>query len=1556
MSLSAKRFQWPGSWPRKRAGAIVAAVVAAALGAGTLTVLVDGDGDGGDHRGDGGASVAGPPPVDESEAQRQARVSNQPVRVETSLTATSTTMANPDGTFTWTQHVLPIRVKAPDGRWSDVDTTLEPVAGGFAPRATTTKLVFGEGGSEAAPAGTPARNAPRRPTDGGAVRAADVPSPGTTDPSAPLPPGGLLRMTTPEGKSFTMLWPHGKLPKAQVTGDAALYAEVFPGVDLVLTARDGGFSQVLVVKDRKAAENPQLAEVAYQLASAEATFAVDPATGMVRATDASGNEVAAAPTPFMWDSSGHTPTSKWAELKAGQAPTPSTGPATTGTLALPGLGGPEPGTRDALVGARMDGDKLRLTPDKALLAGAETTYPVFIDPSFWSKQAGWTLAYKKYPTTPFWMGANFNGGTTTARIGYESDTGGTAQSFFRMSFDPNYLAGAAFKSSTFRILETHSWSCQARAVDLHLTGPIGTGTTWSNKPAPGVLQQSISAAKGYSASCPGDYLAFNTLNASTTARDGRWTDITFVLKAANENDAYSWKKFAVNPSMEIVYNRPPWASGGIWTSPGGACRTDANNMIADNDVTIHAHSSDPDGDLRDVFLRVWDETTGERIYDGYAPLQGDGWFHYFIPHTRLRNGSTYAYTMDPHDWSDAWAGPTGVPGAINNPCRFKVDKSSPNAPSVTSPQYKSGNDAAWPEGAEYGTLGEFTFGANGTADTVEYAYGFDRNDYFERVKAPSPGTNAVVRATPNHAGPVNLYVKAIDAVGNWSGETVYNFFVEPRDQVDGPMDMTGDQKPDLVTVTSAGDLKVLPSYAGGRLNPPDRANGSINGTRTDDGTGATGQDQVPPGYFANALVTYHGDFWGADGFQDLIARMTDGKLWVYPGNGRGAIDTAARIELLVPASSPAPSAFTQILSLGDATGDGLPDMLAVVGADLWALSGYTGASMLTATKIGTGGWDNYTIHTAGDISGDGAYDILLREKADNGEVFLRLGTKQGNGTNLASLGSGARTVYGAGGWQQTYYPFMQAIPDVTGDGIPDLWAVTATGTRHLWSGGRTNFANRTDLDGNSSDFCQTFPGANGGTKNLCGPILTKYLDLRTQGVPVGLPDTDSLAAPDGTGRFAHFRTPGATYTDASVYWHPNTGAHWVQGGIRGRWEALGWETSNLGYPTSDEFPVAGGARSDFRNGYIRWTASTEISAEHTYAGGETPTAHITVTGDFNGDGRTDLATVNDHQNGAAGLWTSLTTDSGGSSAPFESWKVTAGNWWITNAKWVAGDFDNDGRDDIAALYNYGNGRVKLHTFIARADGGFNNSVESWEQASSWDWARTTLMAGNANGTGADELVAIQGTADGRYATYTFTATPSGTFSAPVKSYEVPVAGWWYTERSHFALGDSNGDGRADVIGTYVYTDGTLKTFTALANANGTYPAAAFVGYTSAAGSWVHSAMQVTAGDSNGDGRADLIVEYDYGNSDMGLWTYTANAAGSLNTPVISTRSGAGKWNAQKSVPHAGDTNADGRADVIMLYDYEDSRFASWIIAAKPGDANGGFNQGTKTWEAPVGTW
>ena len=108
-----------------------------------------------------------------------------------------------------------------------------------------------------------------------------------------------------------------------------------------------------------------------------------------------------------------------------------------------------------------------------------------------------------------------------------------------------------------------------------------------------------------------------------------------------------------------------------------------------------------------------------------------------------------------------------------------------------------------------------------------------------------------------------------------------------------------------------------------------------------------------------------------------------------------------------------------------------------------------------------------------------------------------------------------------------------------------------------------------------------------GAHEVHGGILARY-QASGNAANYGLPVTDESKTPDGIGRYNHF-TGGR-----SIYWTPSTHAHLVYGAIRVRWAALGWERGSLGYPTTDEYAVTGGRRSDFQHGSITWSSQTGV--------------------------------------------------------------------------------------------------------------------------------------------------------------------------------------------------------------------------------------------------------------------------------------------------------------------------------------------------------------------------
>lgn len=107
-----------------------------------------------------------------------------------------------------------------------------------------------------------------------------------------------------------------------------------------------------------------------------------------------------------------------------------------------------------------------------------------------------------------------------------------------------------------------------------------------------------------------------------------------------------------------------------------------------------------------------------------------------------------------------------------------------------------------------------------------------------------------------------------------------------------------------------------------------------------------------------------------------------------------------------------------------------------------------------------------------------------------------------------------------------------------------------------------------------------------GAWEVHGSIRGKYSALGWERSFLGYPLTNENTAPDRIGRYNHFQ-------GGSIYWSPGTGAWEVHGLIRAHWASLGWERSALGYPVSDELVVFGGAGriSHFQRGSIYWSAT-----------------------------------------------------------------------------------------------------------------------------------------------------------------------------------------------------------------------------------------------------------------------------------------------------------------------------------------------------------------------------
>ncbi|MDQ1650152.1 MAG: hypothetical protein QOG60_2209 [Frankiaceae bacterium] len=104
-------------------------------------------------------------------------------------------------------------------------------------------------------------------------------------------------------------------------------------------------------------------------------------------------------------------------------------------------------------------------------------------------------------------------------------------------------------------------------------------------------------------------------------------------------------------------------------------------------------------------------------------------------------------------------------------------------------------------------------------------------------------------------------------------------------------------------------------------------------------------------------------------------------------------------------------------------------------------------------------------------------------------------------------------------------------------------------------------------------------------------ISDKYQQLGGASGFLGQPTGSEKPTPDGRGRYHH-------YQHGSIYWTNTSGAHEVHGAIRDLWSSQLWERGLLGYPLTDETPVADGRFNRFEHGHIYWNPATGAHEVH----------------------------------------------------------------------------------------------------------------------------------------------------------------------------------------------------------------------------------------------------------------------------------------------------------------------------------------------------------------------
>jgi FG-GAP-like repeat len=1200
------------------------------------------------------------PAVASAAAVAQAKSTGKPVDIPTLTTPTETVAADPSGTLTLTESVYPTRVKR-DNAWVPVNPALHVAAdGSLAPAAVPSGITLSNGGDT------------------------------------------QLATLTSHGKRLTVSWPDA-LPKPTVSGNTATYAEVFPGVDLRASVSPlGGFSEVLVVKNATAAADPQLDSIKLNTKTVGLAIQGDSA-GNLNATDSSGASVFTSPTAIMWDSS--TPTTQTAARSA-TVQTEETAPAGTAAPTPSSAAGPGTGAQTASIPAQVSAGQLTLTPDASVLLGADTHYPVYIDPS-------WNPNYASDPKQSYdeiqqgCPGTNHLNSTTapydTPGVGQNAYSGciGIEEAYFQFKTDTR-LWGSSVKitNATFKATEVYAANldCSYTSnVQVKLSSAIDTSTTWNNRPSLSTLEDT----QPFGSTCTTNpSQGFDVTDAFSRAAAGKWGAVALGMVASDESKALDFRRFANNPTVTVQYDSVPLVSS-VSTSPSSKCT--GGTTIGHTSTTLDAYITDADGGapLQAKFSLLGKDASGKIVY----PAGGTAAKTYEPATTVTAHGTVswpvgylpsgnYTWTAQADD---------GKYLSSTKTCSFAVDATAPGQPTITSPVFDNGGTAPEHSSAEFDFTPPVDAAGNSVTDIDHYAYnwGTPPATVDPVLTVPAAANGAVTKVTLKTGGYLHnvLWAYSVDKAGNQSTAVHYDFDTEPPTTADPTGDFSGDGNPDLVVPGPNGNVRLYQGDGQGGLNAP--------------------LDISKGGGFSGAKLAVGGfQGWGE---QDILAITSNGQAHIYYGNGDAEpMPSFAPTDDDVPAIAPQDAILssdttftwaqvTQIAAADDAQGD-QPNLWAVTsdGTLWWIPATQATGDFDTPVQLATG-WQNKNLAYGGMIDGIPA---LWARNTSTGELDLYTG-----GDNIvAGSDTSTKTVAAATGWTTTAHPQIFSA------------GVNATGTPNLWS-----------TDNQAVRNLLYYPG--GSTAGSLGT------GARVQ----TLEPSDDFTG-DGQADIV------AEWNDGTLHMYSGEGGGKLTGAGK-IWDSS-WNTMKLmvsgdfnGDGTADVMAIWGDGTLHLYTGAGNGTlnaASSPISS----TGNSWGTVKQLVSGDFNGDGKTDLSAV--WNDGTLHLY--LGDGQGGLQTATSMWSDSS---WGTMKLLAAGDYTGDGNADILGIWNDGT----LHLYPGDGKG---KVVAGSQMYGGTTWATVKhLIPGDFSGDGKTDLAAVWG--DGTL--HLYTGDGKGTLAAGVSMWD-----------------------------------------------------------------------------------------------------------------------------------------------------------------------------------------